>query len=114
VGREDAEEEPRRGSGVAEIDDIIGLCKTAEPDPVDQPAAVFGADDPGAHRAQRGRGCQHVLAFEEPRYLGAADGERAEHQRAVRNRFVARHPDRAGQRRRRARRDQRGRRRGNR
>ena len=50
---------------------------------------------------------QHVLAFEQAGDLGAADRERAQHQRAVRDRFVARHPDRAGERRLRARAGQR-------
>src|SRR5207248_6544544 len=96
--REDAEKESGRGAGIAEIDHVVGLGKTAEPNPVDLPATVLSAADAGSHKAQRRRRRQHVLAFEESRYLGTADGQRAEHQRAVRNRFVAWYPDRAGDR----------------
>ena len=45
----------------------------------------------GSHRIQRRGGGEHVLAFEEACDLGPSDGERAQHQRAVRDRFVARH-----------------------
>ena len=96
--REDAEQEPRRGAGIAEIDDIRGLGEAAEPDPVDDPAPVRLALDAGAHRAQRRGGRQHILAFQQPADLGAADRECAEHQRAVRDRFVAGHGDPSRQR----------------
>ena len=40
VGREDAEEEPRRGTGIAEIEQILRLDEPADPDPVHRPPAV--------------------------------------------------------------------------
>jgi hypothetical protein len=93
VGGENAEQEPRRGAGIAEIDHILGLGQTADPDPVDAPAPVFAALDPGAHRTQRGGGGQHVLAFKQTLDLGASDRESTQHQRPVRHRFVAGHSD---------------------
>ena len=42
-------------------------------------------------------GVEHVLGLEQPGDAGAAGGERAEHQGAVRDRLVAGHPDAAGE-----------------
>ncbi len=99
MGREDAEEKPRGSAGIAEVDDIVGFGETADPDPVDQPIPVLAPVDAGAHQAQRRRRRQHILAFEEAADFGAADGEGAQHQGTVRDRLVAGHADRAGQRR---------------
>jgi hypothetical protein len=41
---------------------------------------------------------QHVFSGQQAVNVGLADRERAEHQRAVRNGFVARHPDGSRQR----------------
>src|SRR5882672_8322028 len=54
--------------------------------------------DHRTHRPQRRRGREYILAFEETGDLGTADRKRPKHQCTVRNRLVARHPDRTGQR----------------
>jgi hypothetical protein len=56
------------------------------------------ARDRRAHRPERrGRG-HHVLAFEQAGDARLAHRQRAEHQRAVADRLVARHADAAGKR----------------
>ena len=90
--RQDAEQQPRRGAGIAEIEDVLRLGEAADADAVarsQMPSLPRSTAAP--KRAQRRGGREHVLAFEQPRDLGAADGERAQHQRAVRDRFVAGH-----------------------
>ena len=57
-----------------------------------------GPGDRGAEGAHGGGGGEHVLAFEQAFDRGFADGERPQHQRAVRDRLVARRPDRARER----------------
>ena len=93
MGREDAEQQSRRGPGIAEVEQILRLGKTADPDPVDSPAAIVGARRMGAERIHRRRGGEHILAFEQAGDLGPADRQRAQHQRAMRDRLVARHAD---------------------
>ena len=94
---DDAHEEPRAGAGIAEIDDVLRLYEAADPDAVDMPAPRRLAVDLGAERAHRLGGAQHVLALEQAADMGAPDGERAQHQRAMRDRLVAGHADPAGE-----------------
>ena len=68
VGRQDAEEEPRRGAGIAEIEQIFGLGEPADPDAVDQSTGRRRrASTLAPERVQRRGGRQHVLAFEQAR-----------------------------------------------
>jgi hypothetical protein len=64
------------------------------------PCALAAALHAGAERAHRIAGVDHILAFEQTGNLRFPDRERAEDERAVRYRLVARHPhaarDRAG------------------
>ena len=53
--------------------------------------------DHGAQRAERGRGGQHVLALEKAADVGFTQCQGAEHQGAVRHRFVAGRTDPAVQ-----------------
>ena len=99
VAAGDAHGEAHAGAGIAVVDDA--------------PPARGGRrrrgratrQAPGAVRVTRraegahgGGGGEHVLALEQALDRGLADGERAEHQRAVRDRLVARRPDRARER----------------
>ena len=59
------------------------------PRPRARQAPSAAALDLGAQRAHRRGGAQHVLAFEQAVDLGLADGDAAQHQRAVRDRLVA-------------------------
>ena len=67
------------------------------PRPLDAPAAVRAALDRGAQRAHGRGGAQHVVALEQAVDLGVAVGQRAEDQRAVRDRLVARRRQRTRQ-----------------
>jgi hypothetical protein len=51
-----------------------------------------------AKSIDRGGCCQHVLALEQTRDLGPTNGERPQHQRAMRDRFIARDTGFAGER----------------
>src|SRR3546814_4603401 len=82
VGRDEPHQQPRRGARIAHFQRRFGLEQPADADPVYHPGAVVLADDRRAHAAHRGRGGQHVLAFEQPGDPAGADRERAEHQRS--------------------------------
>ncbi len=60
------------------------------------PSAIMR--DLGAQRAHGGGGAQHVLPGQQAGDAGLADRQRAEHQRAMADRLVARHGDPAVQR----------------
>src|SRR5439155_1597220 len=45
VGGENPEQQPRRGSGIAEIEQVFGLVEAADPDTVHGPSAVARRGD---------------------------------------------------------------------
>ncbi len=67
------------------------LRETCDPHPPHRPGALTGSLDRGAECAHHFGGIDHVLAFEQARDPGLADGHRRQDQRAMRNRLVARH-----------------------
>src|SRR5205807_166086 len=83
------------GAGIAEIERVARLAKAGDADAANMPGAVAGALDDGAQRAHGGRGVEDILAFEQTGDLRLAHGERAEDERTVRDRLVARHADAA-------------------
>ena len=68
-----------------------GAAKPPTPTPSIRQSPVADALDTRAERAHGLGGVEHILAFEQPGDPGLADRERAEDQRAVRDRLVARH-----------------------
>ena len=68
------------------------------PTPRTRQIAVVASDDVGAEGAHGGGGVEHVLAGQQAVDGGFADRDGAEHQRAMGDRLVARHPDGPGQR----------------
>src|SRR3546814_11039590 len=66
-------------------------------DAPDPPVALPQALDLGAHGPHGGGGAQHILALQQAGHPGRADAQRAENQRPVRNRLVARHGDAAAE-----------------
>ena len=58
-------------------------------DAVDAPGALAHALDLGTERAHRVGGIDHVLAFEQPGYVGLAHRKRTDDERAMRDRLVA-------------------------
>ena len=60
------------------------------PAAADPPEAVFVAAHIGAEGGHGGGGVQHVLGLQKAGNPGLADGNRAQHQRAVRHRLVTR------------------------
>ena len=97
VARHDSGEQPCRGAGIAHIQHIRGLHQATDAAPGDAP---FGPilHHLGAKRAHGGGGAQHVLPGQQTGDAGLADGQRAEHQGAMADGFVARHGDAAGER----------------
>ena len=103
VGRQHAEQQPRRGAGIAEIEHVLGLAERRRP----RRRRPASARPPSRSTpAPIARSAAAVASTSSPSSrpgdLGAADRQRAEHQRPVRDRFVAGHRDRAGERRLRA------------
>jgi len=98
MGGEDAEKEPRCGSGIAEIQQILRLDKPADPDAVHRPPAFADWGSMGAQRIDRCCGGQHVLTFEKARDLGPTNRKRSHHQRAMRDRLIAGNSDSAAKR----------------
>ena len=97
---EDADQEPQQRAGVADVDRAIRHLQAAHPDAVDAQAgrAVVEPLDARAellHRRDRREG---VGAGAEAVDLDRPVGERAEHDRAVRDRLVARRRDLADER----------------
>ena len=90
----DSHGETHAGAGIAEIDDALRLEQAARAEPADAPGRVASALDRRPEGAHGGGRCHDVGALEQAGDAGLADGQRAEHQRAVRDRLVARrrHP----------------------
>src|SRR6516162_9823291 len=101
VSGEDPEEKARRGSRIAEIEQVFRLGEGTDPDTVDGPSTaplILGGGSHGrAKRAQRSSGREHVLALEQARNFGPADSERTQHQCAVRDRFISGDANLAGE-----------------
>ena len=89
--------QPAAGAGIAEIERRLRLCESGDPDTVHRPGEIAGSLHPGAQRPHRLGGVEHVLAFEQPRYPGFADRQRAQNQGTVRNRLVAGNADLPGE-----------------
>ena len=89
VARDDTHQEAHAGAGVAHVERRGGLGQAADADAVNAPHAVIAALNFSAQGAQRPDRAHHVVALEQPGDRRLADGERAEHQRPVRDRLVA-------------------------
>ena len=98
MGAGDPDAKPHAGAGIAEIDDSLRFQQAAGSQPVDAPQAVAPALHARAEGAHGAGGRHDVLGFEQPGDAGFADGERAKHEGAVGDRFVAGNDDAAGQR----------------
>ena len=94
VAGDDAEHQPRAGTGVAEVERAVRLAQPADAAAGDAPL-VADLLDRRAERLQRLGGVEHVLGLEQAREARDAGRQRAEHQGAVRDRFVARDTDAA-------------------
>src|SRR5262249_54765698 len=82
-------DEAAAGAGIAEVEHALRRAEAADADAVNAPLAFAHALDRGAQRTHRLAGVEDILAFEQPRYAGFPDRERAEDEAAVRDRFVA-------------------------
>jgi hypothetical protein len=100
MGRDQPHQETRAGAGIAHVDDVGRLREPADAATGDAPAPLAVLRDGRAERPHGRRRAQHVLALEQALDAGLADGERPQHQRAMRDRLVSRDahasPDRAG------------------
>jgi hypothetical protein len=100
VARQHATQQPRRSAGVAHVEHVGRFHQPAHATTGDAPRPVRLMRHLGTERAHRGRRAQHVLALQQPGDARLAHRQRAEHQRTVADRLVARHGDAAGERRR--------------
>ena len=105
AARDRPHDEPAAGGGIAEIEHLARLAKACDAHAVDIPgagAAALGALDDaldsGAERAHGVCGVEDVLAFKEAGDLRLSHRERAEDERAMGDRLVARHADLAAER----------------
>ncbi len=89
-----AHQQPHAGAAIAAVDRLPGRAPGRA---AHDPGAVLLPLGIGAERADRGGGVEHVLAFEQAFDPRLARGHRAENQRPVRDRFVARHGDMAAE-----------------
>ena len=95
VAGDDAEHQPAAGAGIAEIERRGRRAQAAHPLALHRDRAV-GSFHLGAKRRHGlGRG-QHVFGLEQAGDAGDAGRQRAQDQRAVGDRLVARHPNPAG------------------
>ena len=97
TAREDTAEEAHGGARVAAIDRLRRRHEAVPAAPVDAQLVAALVDD-DTERAARGLRRLIVLAPRKTPYGRLAAGDRAEEERAVRDRLVARHRDRAAQR----------------
>ena len=95
---DEAHHQAGRRAAVAHVEHLIGFDEAADADSAHPPDAVVALDDAGAECAHGGGGVKHVLAGQQAMDGGFTDRDGAEHQRAMGNRLVARHPDDPGQR----------------
>ena len=93
--RQQPDQEPGRGARVAEVENTVGLGEPADANAGDPPCSVVVTAAGDAKRIERGGGRHHVLALEQAGDRGLADRHGGDHQRAVRDRFVAGNPYRA-------------------
>ena len=96
---DDAHHQARTGAGIAEIERLCGLAKSAGTAPLHFPhvAALFSVRTQGRDGARR---VHDVFGLEKAANACRSGRQRPENQGAVRNRFVAGEPDAALQRRR--------------
>ena len=97
VRRDQAHQQARAGAGIAEVEHLRRLAQAADAAAARAPDAVGAALRLAAQLAHGGGGAQHILAFEQAVDLGLAHRQRAQHQRAVRDRLVARHARGSGE-----------------
>ena len=90
--RDQPEQQPRRRTRIAEVYYIVRAREAADAGAGDGPAVAVALHT-GAQRTERIGGAQHVLRLQQAGDVRAADGAGADHQRAVRDRFVAGHVD---------------------
>ena len=80
---EQAQQQPRPGARVAEIELPVGLRETAHADAAHPPHAIRATFELDAQRGQRRRRGEHVGALEQAADRALADGHRAQQQGAV-------------------------------
>ena len=98
VPRRQPHQQPRAGTGIAEIQHVLGLGKATHADTAHMPHAILGALQGRAIGLHRLGGVQHILALQQAMDRRLANGKTAEHQRTVRDRLVARGGDGAAKR----------------
>ena len=84
-----AHEQARGGARVAHVERPARLRQRTYANALHYPFAVADTFDRGAHRAHCGGCCQYVFAFKKAGYPRFADGQGAQHDRAVTDRFVS-------------------------
>ena len=97
MAREDAGEQPGGGAGIAHVENVIRRGQAADAATGDEPGGAVPRDV-RAQSPHGGGGAQHVLAFQQAGDAGLPNRQRAEHQSAMADGFVARYGDFTGKR----------------
>ena len=88
VGRHQAQQQSGRRCRIAEIKNIVRRRQPADPDTVDEPA-LSRLLNTGTSARSSTAGTQDILRFQQPRNGSPANRNSADHQRPVRNGFIA-------------------------
>ena len=92
-----AHQQPHRGARIAAVELAARRAQSVPPDSVHDHPPVLRAFDPHAQRPEHVHRRDRVGALQKAADPRRAVGDRAKHDRAVRNRLVPGHPQRAGQ-----------------
>src|SRR5476649_1037854 len=88
-------QQAHRRTGVTQIDRAWRWLETVQPYPIDSHSTVVRTFDDHTHVSKGLQGCQRILTLEKTLDFSGAFCQRAEHDRAMRDRFVAGYPDAA-------------------
>ena len=96
LGGQQTREKTHGRAGIAQVERPAWCLQTVNPNAVNAHVAVVRPFDGHAHVPERLKRCKTVFAFQKALYLSDAVCQRTQHDGAVRDRFVARHPDITG------------------
>src|SRR5690606_12201522 len=90
LARDQSRQQAHGCAGIAHIERLLRRGQAMQADPVYAHLALLRAVDADAHGAEGIQRRQRILTFEKPADFSDALGDRAEHDRSMRNGFIAR------------------------
>jgi hypothetical protein len=88
-----ADNQPRRRTAIAEVEHIGRRAQATHANAVDAPFAAAETFHPDAEPSHRFGGGERILRLKQATHGAAAGGKRRKQERAMRNRFVSWNPD---------------------